>query len=172
MQKACFARSKAYSWAACSDVKPLNLEILKGTFPTCKVLKPGVFSSSSSCTDRGQGDKNAGNTCIVILYPSKFWNVFQGQRDPGAGDQQCPQRLSKTGPEASLKAHSQWARTQLGSPALTSQVRNFLWHHGCQTNYFRALSFPFTSLCLSPESWEAGEKNTWGSGGSGVKQLN
>lgn len=136
--------SMAYNWAACSDGKPLNLEILKGTFPTRKVLKLGVFSSSSSCTDRGQGDKNAGNTCIVILYPSKFWNVFQGQRDPGAGDQPCPQRRSKTGPETSLKAHSQWALTRLGSPVLTSQVRNF-----CSNMVVRQMtSGPFPSPFL------------------------
>lgn len=130
--------SMAYNWAACSDVKPLNLEILKRTFPTRKVLKLGMFSSPSSCTDRGQGDKNAGNTCIVIFYPSIFWNVFQEQRDPGAGDQQSQSTLSVSTNLACL-GHLLWRPR---------------WETSCgiMVVFMGPFLPPFFSL--SPESWE------------------
>lgn len=118
-----------------------------------------------------QGDKNAGNTCIVTLYPRKLWNVFQGQRD-ASWRSTVPPPQSK---ENRVRGQSQSTRSVSSNPAWDTcskvlgeqlPVASWLsdkWHQG-----------PFLPLLfsLSPESWEAGEKSTWGSGGSGVEQLN
>lgn len=109
------------------------------------MLELGVLSSLRTCAEKTRKYKTAGRTCAVMWITANLEKFSKGK---GVLELEINSVLRHWGKlaETSLKLHSQWALTLTWSPAWTFQARNFLWHHGCQTDDFRDLPFP-CSLC-------------------------